>query len=129
MRGVGVPSLKQEINVCPFLMLGARDIPAVASLLDKVLDKASKLAWEMPKDLPRCEVRRLFIFFSAVFETFSQLLELCATFKPRFPLLFDSRLSQNAGKKSQMDPHRWYLLKKGFYQFCFLGICKTTAAL
>ena len=37
--------------------LGARDTPAVSSLLDKVLDKASTLSWEMPQDLPRCEVR------------------------------------------------------------------------
>lgn len=34
---------------------GARDIPAVSSLLDEVLSKASKLSWEMPHDLPRCE--------------------------------------------------------------------------
>ncbi|KAK2560352.1 Rab3 GTPase-activating protein catalytic subunit [Acropora cervicornis] len=34
---------------------GARDIPAVAFLLDKVLDKASKLSWEMPQDLTQCE--------------------------------------------------------------------------
>ena len=36
---------------------GARDIPAVAFLLDKVLDKASKLSWEMPQDLTQCEVK------------------------------------------------------------------------
>ena len=51
-------------------MSGARDIPAVASLLDKVLDKASKLSWEMPKDLPRCEVRRLFIIFQRSLKRF-----------------------------------------------------------
>lgn len=34
---------------------GARDIPAVSSLLDEVLSKASKLSWEMPHDLSRCE--------------------------------------------------------------------------
>lgn len=38
-------------------MPGARDIPAVSSVLDDVLSKASKLTWEMPQDLPRCEVR------------------------------------------------------------------------
>jgi len=40
---------------------GARDIPAVSSVLDDVLSKASKLTWEMPQDLPRCEefVKRL----------------------------------------------------------------------
>ncbi|KAL9957793.1 hypothetical protein ACROYT_G034737 [Oculina patagonica] len=34
---------------------GARDIPAVSSVLDEVVSKASKLSWEMPRDLPRCE--------------------------------------------------------------------------
>ena len=50
-------------------MSGARDIPAVSSLLDKVLDKASKLSWEMPKDLPRCEVRKPFLFSQAIIRT------------------------------------------------------------
>ena len=39
-----------------FSFPGARDIAAISSLLDKVLGKASKLSWEMPRDLPRCEV-------------------------------------------------------------------------
>ncbi|XP_068752396.1 rab3 GTPase-activating protein catalytic subunit-like isoform X2 [Montipora capricornis] len=34
---------------------GARDIPAVASLLDNVLEKASKLSLKMPQDLSSCE--------------------------------------------------------------------------
>ncbi|KAJ7392048.1 Rab3 GTPase-activating protein catalytic subunit [Desmophyllum pertusum] len=36
-------------------VLRARDIPAVSSMLNEVLNKASKLSWEMPHDLPRCE--------------------------------------------------------------------------
>lgn len=34
---------------------GARDIPAVSSVLDDVLTNSSKLSWEMSRDLPRCE--------------------------------------------------------------------------
>jgi len=49
------------VTACPelisSLLPGARDIPAVSSVLDEVLSNASKLSWEMPRDLPRCEVR------------------------------------------------------------------------
>ena len=50
-----------------FSFPGARDIAAISSLLDKVLGKASKLSWEMPRDLPRCEVTSAMSFLVNIF--------------------------------------------------------------
>jgi len=72
---------------------GARDTPAVSSLLDKVLDKASTLSWEMPQDLPRCEefVKQL------------QLSELVVARAHSLRFKFQDALSDNGSEGADKD--------------------------
>ncbi|CAH3157487.1 unnamed protein product, partial [Porites evermanni] len=72
---------------------GARDIAAISSLLDKVLGKASKLSWEMPRDLPRCEefVKQL------------QLCELVVARAHSLRFKFQDALSDNGSNGTDKD--------------------------
>ena len=88
-----------------FSFPGARDIAAISSLLDKVLGKASKLSWEMPRDLPRCEVTSAMSFLVNIFRR--------------------DLNNEDTQKLETVFQHP----RKTVHYFCLSGICKTTAAL